>query len=445
MEEDERARIRELLAPPNVVHSLHAECVQCTIEAGSRSLKVTLYILDGYPSVLPEMEVSSVTERVAPGVLRKLSVACRNQAASAMKDGGNGMPAYAALLFLKSTATTNLLLCAIDEIRKGVKAMGKLCTGHRLNEETGKVQIDMKNGNYTLQLIATVPPTYPADGIEFKMQKTNFPKLLKRVYTAQLEELIRRLTLGCTEEEALRISNQEKAPPNPQPKAGIDTKLDVHELKHDLEFLHEAKALRTVDADKGKRNQFFQHDTKTRKGARRQFRKLCAAETQSEIAQIESAQMAAAASKKLQRPPVRSMGPALRFIGEKFIGRLPQETCQGCGKKLLPDDPSKSDDVFSKKSKKVPKRVYCGHFWHKNCLNKVLTRPPFGQQGCPACGLRIWHHDWVRDIKKLERAWANKQAKKREINEVAEAFGLGAEFSQDLRKVNRDTDSEDDS
>lgn len=69
------------------------------------------------------------------------------------------------------------------------------------------------------------------------------------------------------------------------------------------------------------------------------------------------------------------------------------------------------------------------HWWHHNCLNKVLTKPPFGLQGCPKCGLRIWHHEWERDIKRLERRWAAKQARDRELNEVADSFGgLGEEF-----------------
>lgn len=83
------------------------------------------------------------------------------------------------------------------------------------------------------------------------------------------------------------------------------------------------------------------------------------------------------------------------------------------------------------------------HWWHHNCLNKVLTKPPFGLQGCPKCGLRIWHHEWERDIKRLERRWAAKQARDRELNEVADSFGgLGEEFIVRRKKKNSDDEGD---
>jgi len=75
----------------------------------------------------------------------------------------------------------------------------------------------------------------------------------------------------------------------------------------------------------------------------------------------------------------------------------------------------------------------------------VLTKPPFGLQGCPTCRLRVWHHEWERDIKRLERRWAAKQARDRELNEVADSFGgLGEEFMV-KRKKKKNSDDEDES
>ena len=50
-----------------------------------------------------------------------------------------------------------------------------------------------------------------------------------------------------------------------------------------------------------------------------------------------------------------------------------------------------------------------------------MTEPPFGAK-CNTCGERVYHPDWPDNIQALERAWAAKQAKLREIDDVAMAF-----------------------
>ena len=47
---------------------------------------------------------------------------------------------------------------------------------------------------------------------------------------------------------------------------------------------------------------------------------------------------------------------------------------------------------------------------------------------CPDCTRRIWHPDWPSDYRILERAWANQQATKRELDDVKDFFG-GEDFS----------------
>ena len=37
-------------------------------------------------------------------------------------------------------------------------------------------------------------------------------------------------------------------------------------------------------------------------------------------------------------------------------------------------------------------------------------------------GRRVYHPDWPQDIKVLERAWANEQARQREIADAADLF-----------------------
>ena len=435
---EELDAIRGLLSSSEL-ESCHSACVQCLFCSGVfRRLKVSVHLLDDYPSEssLPVVELTCPSGMIAPGVIRKLELACERKAKDSRLTGGNNMPCFSILQFLKHTVSTNRLLCCVDEVRKGVKAMGNLCREVRMNDETGRVHMKLQHKKYSLSLNILVPEEYPKGGIDVKMTKSNFPKVIMHVYGAQLDELVRRLANGCSEEIAIRASNPDKAPPKSNSASERPIEISgkaVKELKQDLNFLYKAKALRDVDTDKGKRNQFHQYDNATRKDARRNLRKLQKAETQKELAQIAELEAQSASDAKRGVGPTRSVGPALRFVSSKLVGLLPDECCQGCGKRLLPADPSASAAIFRSTNKAIPKRVYCGHWWHKHCLHKVLTRPPFGQQGCPACSLRIWHHEWIRDIKKLERAWSNKQAKKREINDVATAFGLGAEFCVDLK------------
>jgi hypothetical protein len=73
----------------------------------------------------------------------------------------------------------------------------------------------------------------------------------------------------------------------------------------------------------------------------------------------------------------------------------------------------------STKKKMKPMKTYCGCWYHKPCLNTLLTEPPFGIE-CPTdgCGRRVFHPDWPGDIKQLEREWAAREAKKREIEDA---------------------------
>lgn len=56
------------------------------------------------------------------------------------------------------------------------------------------------------------------------------------------------------------------------------------------------------------------------------------------------------------------------------------------------------------------------------CYN---TQPP---QDCPRCKHRVYHPDWPQDVKQLEKAWANRQAKRREVSEVRDFFTVDKKF-----------------
>ena len=64
-------------------------------------------------------------------------------------------------------------------------------------------------------------------------------------------------------------------------------------------------------------------------------------------------------------------------------------------------------------------KIYCGHHYHFACVDQYLSEPPFGKT-CHACGVPIEHRALTTDVKVLEARWAAKQAKQRELDEIAD-------------------------
>jgi hypothetical protein len=168
--------------------------------------------------------------------------------------------------------------------------------------------------------------------------------------------------------------------------------------------------------------------------------------------------VALAAAKKaggLNDEPTPSLHPAVLFLVSKFCYRLVSEKCQGCNKRLIPEDPAKLAGIMEQAksppkargkglgrntvspetelyNRARPELLYCGHWWHFQCLDTALTSPPFKPEGkpCPACGKRIFHRKWTSDIKKLERRWAAMERGKRELDETADFLDLGEKFTR---------------
>lgn len=65
------------------------------------------------------------------------------------------------------------------------------------------------------------------------------------------------------------------------------------------------------------------------------------------------------------------------------------------------------------------------------CLVRPSSRlalPNTQRQDCPRCKHRVYHPDWPQDVKQLEKAWANRQAKRREVSEVRDFFTVDEKF-----------------
>ena len=235
-------------------------------------------------------------------------------------------------------------------------------------------------------------------------------------------------------------SNPVKAPLSTKSTVDTTVKLSadgLRSLKHDVEVLKKVSDLRKTDKAKTKHG-VMESSTAERKAARRQLSRLAKKELRADQAQLEAAQKKEQEERRaMMVKPADHGQPCLlavcQFLRNEFVHRLPSETCQVCGEKAFPSDPEKAKKILGNpKAKRHPLRVYCGHWFHRMCLHSWMTQPPFGKC-CSAdgCGKRLYHPLWTSNIAKLEKDWAAKEAKKREMADVVDCFDVGDEFRVD--------------
>merc|ERR1711934_405341 len=176
--------------------------------------------------------------------------------------------------------------------------------------------------------------------------------------------------------------------------------------------------------------------------ARREAKKLEKVEQKKEEEFAAAVEAARAKAEDEELPPRtksrRSLLTTLKYVFEQ-LALLPETLCQSCSQKVVPEDPKmlaqqmkrccgikrrkgKSLQVLKdRKNDDLPVRMLCGHWMRLRCLNEALTKPPFNKS-CKICGRRLSHPAWDNDVKSLEKQWAQKQAKERELAEMAELF-----------------------
>lgn len=239
---------------------------------------------------------------------------------------------------------------------------------------------------------------------------------------------------------ALKASNPIRMPPSMKKSEGGNVRLtteSVKSLKHDVAVLKQISDLRDVNATKA-RGGGFANSTDERREARRELRKLARSEVAADQAheekerEMERKELAASAS--ASAPTVsENAQPCLlvlfKFLVEQFAYGVPDQKCIACNEDVFPADPN-SPSITDQAHPRRPMRVFCGHWFHWECLNEWLTTPPFLRH-CPVDERRIYHPDWTASIKNLERAWANKEARLREIGEVSEFLAMDEQFRSD--------------
>ncbi|XP_071871664.1 uncharacterized protein [Bombus fervidus] len=126
--------------------------------------------------------------------------------------------------------------------------------------------------------------------------------------------------------------------------------------------------------------------------------------------------------KKSHTPFIPS--PSLEVVTSfliQCVKSLPQEYCQSCKQKCLPENPENAET--NETADMHVERLYCGHLFHLHCLVTYMKTPPFhGGKKCPTCAQRIYHEKWGVSDKLAEDRWAHQQARARELAEVEDFF-----------------------
>ena len=369
-------------------------------------------------------------------------------------DGNKFLPCWREL-----KQSINLVRADNEEDKKQSKSKNNLDESTiSIIERKGKIKLKLVKGNYNYRCNLQIDDGYPSttnhenwgEPIALSVESSNFPPKIESMLTSQAKELIRRLQDGMTNEDALKFSNPVKAPKGSEnfKKKEVKVRLTQEKLKglkKDVETLSRVRDLREFDSAATQGNAKIKANAyKERKDARRTIKKI----TKDELAkdqsiedkekqwqQEEEARMAGYDIPEQDGSnPTPSLLSLIIFLKEK-IQKLPLEICPTCAKPVLPPDPEELKSCYialsecktdqERKARKAakakrPMRTFCGHWWHYGCLNKYMVEPPFGAV-CPVkgCERRTYHPDWPEDIKALERAWAGKQARKREIEDAA--------------------------
>jgi len=370
-----------------------------------------------YPAEAPIVELSSPT--LPMPLLRNKEKECMDKGREVL-----GKPQAENIYFhIYNFMHSNLFIPCWKEM----KQVATLCESKKVqlgaDEKTGVLQMRIQTGKYRQIIKLTVPYNYPEDGVEIEFLTSNFPPEIQHVFKAQSEEIVRRCVSGVPPEQALQGSNPIKMPV----KASTETKTkftasSIKSMKHDVNVLKQMSDLRVASSNNDKKR-YVRENNAERREARKDLRRLAKAESDADkeqqrlLLEEEQREMNELLKAKVSETALLSLFPAARFLVEDYGCRIPVEPCQACNLPIFPEDPE-NEAIRNARSDHRPMRTYCGHWLHWDCLNDWLTSPPFVRQ-CPICTRRIWHPDWPEDYKQLEKAWQNKEARKREMSDVS--------------------------
>jgi len=411
---------------PIVIERNSEEFIQVFIERSAFvKVRISLQFPDQYPEKPILIEISSNV--LPPGLQKKLKKIGQDKSSELL-----GRPqALAVITSINNFLMTNKLIVCWKELKQAFQLIeGKGTISCK--EDSGEIKIHLNSGNFYLKFFIQIPDGYPAQELTLQFKSNNFPGTIAQMFELQAKEVVRRCVCGYSPEQAVIASNPIQIPQNKKNNS-INvhvTNQNLRNLKHDVNFLKQASSLREVNSSK-------EAITEDKRQARRQLRQMCKEEKKrDEIEEVEAKKyeeaeqkmnqdtILTAESSKLSNEDSSafpSLFVTIDFILSHFFEKLLTEVCQSCNIRILSDDPN-DPTITDPKHAKRPVRVFCGHWFHYECLDVWMTQPPFGKL-CPNCNRKVYHPDWPADTKQLEREWATKKAREREISEVLDFLG----------------------
>ena len=220
-----------------------------------------------YPnsSIVLKLKSKSMPHKLVETLLKKAENMIKKLATTPV-DGYQGTPQTLPVFeFLESIMENNNLIPAWNELSqirsllrqqpKKEEAKGDYQGPYdelKLYEKAGKIRIKLKEGEFFLDFELTVPEEYPAAQPQLTIMGHNYEQGFATVFEALAEQILRRLWQGGEPAyEPGQVSDINKGKIGVKKAVGTLASemesmklLDNHELKHDVEFMNTAVALR---------------------------------------------------------------------------------------------------------------------------------------------------------------------------------------------------------
>lgn len=410
--------VTDCLPPAAVLTETREMITVVIIRTAYAKVQLRVQFGENYPLDAPIVELSSPTLPLP--LLRNKEKECMDKAKESA-----GKPQFTVIYdHIYKFIHTNMFIPCWKEMKQVASLVeGKGQIG--IDDKEGLISMRLNCSNYRQNIRLKVPYAYPEEGVQVEFTASTFPNDIQNMFKSQAEEIIRRCEAGYSPEQAAQVANPIQMPLKGGPSGERQVQItasSIKGIKHDVNVLKQMSDLRAATVASSAKK-YYKEVNAERREARKDLRRLARAESEADkeearrILEEEQKEMNELLKSKISDTAQPSLFAAAKFLVEEYAARLPLEPCQACKKTALPSDPE-NEALKNPRSEKRPMRTFCGHWLHWNCLNEWLTTPPFVRQ-CSTCNRRIWHPDWPEDYKQLEKAWQNKEARKREISDVS--------------------------
>lgn len=317
------------------------------------------------------------------------------------------------ILFLQQAIDKNRLLYAKEEIDRIQQLLDNPHDSLKANPKRGTIVIERTVKSYRSRVKITVPELYPSDPVQFQYVEGTFHPHLERIFQTRVEFLIQRIWKGYQYQLPSQKSGEEEEENTPAPE-WTPSKSELHEIRHDLQFLKQMQDLKEQSHDKA---------------MRRQQTRLVKAEITS-MSEAERKQEELERQLELQQIQLdhdrRTLYPVAAFILVELLERLPHETCPECQLSLLPSTPPAAWSqryLGEMEDKERVDRLPCDHWYHYRCVKKIMSRPPFDEKLClhPGCGKHLQHNVFnIQFMRRMEQRYLKEEERQRELADIAD-------------------------